>query len=622
MEKNVKSNYFQRESSSKIYMTLLSILGWILVTYCFLQLQPIEDVYILSLMIVCLALALYYPIPVWRGHSSISFPVTYVLYLLYGLSYTLVIFAIIIFCTYALRRHPFRIVWFNPAQLSISFYIAVKGTEWIAPILESTFDSPTWYGIAHFLFLLLIYYGVNNLLVDIVLLLRPQKYTFEVWKHKMVMETIVVAISLIYGISFYILGSQNRGEIDVVAFFFFFSPLIGLSLLSSVIARLKKEKNRLKALFSITAELNNMLPTKDWLNKLKTNFRTFLDVDACILWIKQNGEWVRGYVDGNIQPNIYLSKSELAEFDQVKEPIYYENKKKNSVIAAKSFHSDIQAFVYTPLVIEGETLGMFVVGRSRTKSFMKDDIQSIATLANQLAVAIKTKSLIEKQEQLIIVEERNRIAREIHDGVAQTLAGAIMKLETAERKYRSNKQETFILLQDSIQKMRLILKEVRDSIYALRPNPTSRITLSSAIMQKINSIENDHDLEVSFDIRGEEKELSSLVEKVMYETFQEAMQNSIKHSRATKIHVLLSYQTEHILLKVTDNGVGFSLYQAMIKARNHPHYGILNINEAADKINASLQIDSKEGKGTDVTLTVPRMGLEGEEFNDQSVIGG
>ena len=109
---------------------------------------------------------------------------------------------------------------------------------------------------------------------------------------------------------------------------------------------------------------------------------------------------------------------------------------------------------------------------------------------------------------------------------------------------------------------------------------------------------------------------------MLFDTCSESLQNCIKHTNATNIDILLSFQTEHILLKVKDNGKGFSLFQAMIKAQNQPHFGILQMNDASDKINASLQIDSKEGSGTEITLTVPKMGLEGGFIDDQAHVSG
>ncbi|MBW9234284.1 GAF domain-containing protein, partial [Leptospira santarosai] len=149
--------------------------------------------------------------------------------------------------------------------------------------------------------------------------------------------------------------------------------------------------------------------------------------------------------------------------------------------ALSIFNAEIRTLLYTPLILDDEVVGLFIFGRSRTNSFQEEDIQAAATIANQLAVLIKTKMLIEEQEKTIILEERNRIAREIHDGVAQSLAGAVMKLETAERKFSKMPEDSLRLMHESKEKLRQSLKEVRESIYALRPYPTERIGLKAAL---------------------------------------------------------------------------------------------------------------------------------------------
>ncbi|SEA14942.1 Signal transduction histidine kinase [Thalassobacillus cyri] len=604
----------QKERHAKIYMIFVSVLGWVLIFQSLLNLQLIEDAHILLLLGTFLWLAEFYPIPVWRGNSSLHFPIIYVMYLAFGLAYTVTLFASIVFVIYLIRRYPLRIVFFNPSQLILSFFLAVQLAEFFLPAFQSGFTN----GVIHFVAIVFLYYLFNNLFVDIVLLLRPQVYTFNAWKQKMATEIVGAGISLSYGIIFYLVGTQNRGEIDIFSYFFFFSPLVGLALLSSMIARLKKEKNRLHSLFSISTKLNHMLPSDRWMENLADNLKEFIDSDAAILWIRENGEWKRSFEDGRVQKDVSLPMNTKEKFLCIKESVLYQNTTKEAGIAGKCFASDLHALLYTPLLLEDEMVGMLVVARSRTKSFTKDDVASLSTIANQLAVVIKTRNLFHEQERLLIFEERNRIARDIHDGVAQTLAGALMKLETAEKKFDTKKDETRVLLDESIHKMRHSLKELRDSIYALRPYPTARIGLSSAIMQKIDAVDHDQDLEIKLEIRGEEQELSPFVEKVMFEIFQESLQNSIKHGQSSRVDVLLSYQSEHVLVKVKDDGVGFSLYQAMIKARNRPHFGILNMNEAAEKINASIQIDSKEGEGTEITLLVPKLGVEGEETIDKS----
>lgn len=559
--------------------------------------------------------------PVWKGFTSITFPIVYVLFLLYGLPFTLIIYAVVGLVVNIFHRRPLRIILFNPAQLVLSFFISTQLFFFIFPYIQGKISSSIVLGISQFIIILCLFFIINNLIVDLVLIIRPQHYSLLVWKNKMITELNCAVISLAYGVLLYLIGNSNRGEIDVFSYFFFFSPLVGLALLSSAIMRLKKEKRRLKLLFSMTSELNQILPNKEWVAVLKKNFNEFINVEASTLWVKEGGEWKNSFYDGKVITSDLTSR-EFEVFENIKKPVIYSDRKRDPGIASFCFDKELKAFVYSPLVIEEETVGMFIVARSRTKSFEDDDVQSIATLANQLAVILKTRMLFSEKEKRILLEERNRIARDIHDGVAQTLAGAVMKLETAGKKFTKNPSETIKLVDESVQRLRESLKEVRESIYALRPYPTERDGLVNSISKKINSVKKEHGQEISFELRGQELRLSPMVEKVLFDTCKESIQNSIKHSKATKIDILLSFQSEHILLRIKDNGIGFSLFQAMLKAQRQPHFGILQMNDSADKINASLQIDSKEGSGTEVVITVPKMGLEGGESIDQTYVSG
>lgn len=285
----------QKEKNAKIFMAVISIIGGGLVLFYSFQLHAPKEPIILLLFAVFIAICEYYPIPVWKGNTTINFPIIFTLYLIYGLASTLIIYATAVIIVNLISHRPLRIIFFNTAQLVLSFYIAVKLMKVFEPYIfyDSAFiDEVLKYGL-----LLLFFHILNNLMVDIVLALRPQVYPFHAWKQKTISELNSAIISLVYGFTLFLLGSQNRGEIDFFSFFFFFSPIVGLSLLSAVIFRLRKEKSRLKALFSITSELNTMVPTVDWLDSMKSSFHAFVDVDTSGLWVKKDGKWIRSYAE-------------------------------------------------------------------------------------------------------------------------------------------------------------------------------------------------------------------------------------------------------------------------------------------------------------------------------------
>ncbi len=608
----------RRERHARWFLTLVSLIGWLSVGWMALHIQQPENFGVFVLLVGFLFVTEYYPISVWKGYTSLSFPLIYTIYAVEGLPLAMVIYAIIVLLVNVIRRRPLRIVFFNPSQLVLSFIAAVS----IARLLEPFYSQSENSSLISVMLLTGAYYVINNLLVDLVLIIRPQTYPIQIWRTKFITELISGVISIIYiGVMFYV-SNQNRGVIDVFSYFFFFSPLVGFALLSAIIVRLHTERNRLKALFAISTELNRWLPTKNWVDSIETSLNDFVDVDASVLWVKENGRWRVRFSHGQVVKEECMAPHGIKDFDDISETEVFQDRKKNPGIVPSCFDKALKAFVYAPIILEGKSLGMFVVARSRTHSFRQEDIQSVATLANQLAVVIKTRMLISEQEKRTVLEERNRIAREIHDGVAQSLAGAVLKLETANRKFYQKPAEANDILVDSLSKLRHSLKEIRESIYALRPYETERVGLKQAILKRIDVIKKESQLNLSFEERGKPIVLSPMVEKVMFDIFQESVQNTIKHAKATSVTVLLSYQKEHVLLKMTDDGVGFSLLGAMVKAKKDPHFGILSMNEQAEKIEATLQIDSREGEGTEISLAIPKLGLEGGMEHDQRHASG
>ncbi|MDX5474587.1 MAG: histidine kinase [Bacillaceae bacterium] len=600
------------QTISQFYMMFISSIGWLLTIILLLQIGTIFSPLVLIFLLIFLAICELYPMPVPKGFSTLTFPVLYMIYVVYGIEITAVSYFIVVFGVNLLHRRPIRIIFFNPAQLVISLYLAHLALTFIKPLLQTEYFLLEQ--IVGFILLITCYYLLNNMIVDIVLILRPEKYTFHLWIQKGKGELISFIIAFIYGVLMHILGSQNRGEVDIVSYFFFFSPLVALSLLSSIIVRLRNEKNRLKSLFDFSSELNKAIPSKDG-EKINLLLKEYIMGDDCILLLKHDEEkWNIISMRGSLKKdNLDLRKIEL-----IRELVVFDSSYHSKGPLHEFFSSNVKAEIYAPLLIDEELVGCLIVTKTRTKSFTVEEIRTIATIANQLAIFFKTRFLFSEKEQRILLEERNRIAHDIHDGIAQTLAGAVMKLDASLKKIHTNTSEAIQLIENSSNNLRKSLRDVRDSIYALKPYPTEQLGFLQAVEKKVTELNRDPSLEmkIDFHIRGEKVSLSSMTEKIMFKVFQESLQNCMKHSFATKVNILLSYQADHVVLKISDNGIGFSLYGAIMKAMDEPHYGILQMNEAAEQIGAVLQIESKEKEGTNIILKVPKMGLEGVEKID------
>jgi signal transduction histidine kinase len=596
-----------REIISSRYISMIIGVGitvWLLSYY---DLKAISDLPIFISLIVFLFITEFYPIPFWKGLTSLSFPLVYTIELLYGWGMAVFIFGVIVCVVQVVNQRPLRVVLFNPSQLVISLFAAVHTVDFLLAF-EQVHLSSIWFDEGRMVLITVLYYVFNNLIVDAVLLLRPQPYPFQVWKAKGMSETLVALFSIFYITLMVLLGNQNRGVVDVFSFIFFFSPLIAAALISSFIARLQQERNRLKAQFDISTKFNAHLPSKDWLEKVELPFMEFLGTDAVVLFLNDGDSWKKVYNNGAVHTRVDLSSEFSDRIERHSSIQLFTKKTDENKWAFTFFENTIKSVMIAPMMAENEVTGLLITGRTRTHSFTAVDHQSMATLVNQLAVVWKTKLLISEREKRVLLEERNRIAREIHDGIAQTLAGSVMQLETAQRMFSLKPEKTKQLVANSTEKLRASLKELRESIYALRPYPTERIGLFQAIQSKINSIRKEYQgLQIRFQERGTPKALSTMVEKVIFDIFQESLQNTVKHAKAKKVDILLSYTDDRILFKIKDDGSGFSLYESMLKAKHEPHYGILNMNELAESLGASLHIESAKGKGTEIRLQIPNL---------------
>ncbi|WP_257349259.1 GAF domain-containing sensor histidine kinase [Pseudalkalibacillus decolorationis] len=601
---NISSRVKKEQNSNRI-LTLFSIIGWFLILYSLIQFNPSgNDIWTPLVLVIFLLVTKLFPIPVWRGVSSLSFPLVYTIVILYGIWSGILICSVVSLIVNIFVKRPQRAVWFNPAQLSISLCSAYFLTFWAIRYLDVYLTGNLVFNFSHAALFIVTFYLINNLLNDIILWLRPHPYRWVDWKEKTAQESIIVLVSYCYIGTMFVLGSQNRGVVDVFSYLFFFSPLVALAIISAIISRLKREKNRLKALFSITRELNRKLASADWSDNVELSLQEFIPTDALLLMVKEENEWSSLIKVGGIS-----SKPEQlidhGWFEELEESYHYSFGKQLPSELKRLVHPSICSVVVTPLRIEEEVLGVIVVGKTTNQSYQVSDLQFISTLSNQVAVILKTRMLYSEREKRVLLEERNRIAREIHDGIAQTLAGAIMKLETSNRILGTNKDQSGKLVEDSIMKLRDSLSEVRESIYALRPYPTVKEGFKQAIQSKINEIIHLYQIPIALQVRGNIRTLPSHIEKNSFEILSEALHNAGKHSNASELKVVLKYGSNALILKVKDNGKGFQLYDALVKAKADAHYGILNMNELAEQIDASLRINSVAERGTEILLIVP-----------------
>ncbi len=210
-----------------------------------------------------------------------------------------------------------------------------------------------------------------------------------------------------------------------------------------------------------------------------------------------------------------------------------------------------------------------------------------------------------------VLEERNRIAQEIHDGLTQELGGITMQLEAA-----SEQIETAADLQAArrsascVERARNLtnnaLEELHRSIWALRPALLEQTDLSEALGRLVEQLDSAAGTELSFTVNGTPAELPRELERSALRIAQEAIFNATRHGRSHHVSVYLSYEPVILRLRVRDDGSGFDPGSPAVT--RGPGFGLRGMGERVQKLGGTLSVKSEAGAGTEVTATFPRMG--------------
>lgn len=209
---------------------------------------------------------------------------------------------------------------------------------------------------------------------------------------------------------------------------------------------------------------------------------------------------------------------------------------------------------------------------------------------------------VEAQFQAVL-GERNRIAREIHDTLAQGFVGISLQLEIAKRVLAGSNQAVKEHLESAIALVVESLADARRSIWDLRTEPNEAKEFPSKLVEQINSLRKQSTAEIHVDIHGAYRPIAAEIESELVKIAQEAVLNAIRHAEATHIHVEVTYERLRVRVVITDNGRGFP-EGVSLDSELPGHYGRKGMQERALLIHAELQLQSQKDVGTAITVTV------------------
>jgi two-component system nitrate/nitrite sensor histidine kinase NarX len=262
--------------------------------------------------------------------------------------------------------------------------------------------------------------------------------------------------------------------------------------------------------------------------------------------------------------------------------------------------SSVKALAAAPLLlIDDQVVGAILVGNQRSKGFSQRQLTLLQTVAGQVALVVQNANLMAELEYKTMLQERTRLAREIHDGLAQTIG--FLKLQVAQMSTYFARGEMERVKQ-SIDIVHTTLSEAyqdaRQAIDGLRIS-TDGCGLADWIEQTSQEFEEISGLPVSLDV--DDASLPAEIQAQLVRILQEALSNIRKHAKASHVWILCREVDSDLILEIRDNGVGFMPEDITQAAR----YGLQGMRERADLIGADFQVISKPKAGATVRLRLP-----------------
>lgn len=257
--------------------------------------------------------------------------------------------------------------------------------------------------------------------------------------------------------------------------------------------------------------------------------------------------------------------------------------------------------VTIPLTVQDRLVGALVLGSLGLRSIEKEELSLLAAIGQQVGVAVENARLYEQAQKTAILEERSRLARELHDSVTQSVYSVTLYAEAATRLLRSGETNQAVEYLADLRDSGLeALREMRLLIYELRPLALEKSSLAEALRSRLEAVEARSGIKSTLTVEGQE-DLPYSIKVELYQIGQETLNNILKHARASHVLVTLRFTTGEIILEVVDDGIGFD----PDLAANSGGLGLAGIMERVQRLGADLKIDSEVGAGTKVCVRIP-----------------
>jgi signal transduction histidine kinase len=261
--------------------------------------------------------------------------------------------------------------------------------------------------------------------------------------------------------------------------------------------------------------------------------------------------------------------------------------------------SGVRSWLGVPLIAKGQLIGVLRMDHAEPGHFTQEGARIALAFADQAAVAIENARLYEQAQGMAALEERQRLARDLHDSVSQALYGMTLGARTARALVQQDPTRATEALDYVLSLAEAAFTEMRAVIFDLRPDSVEEEGLVCALNWRADLLRIRHQLEVRTEF-PEEPDLPLATKEGLYLIAREAVNNIVKHAGAQRVTMRLDHRPDATCLEIADDGVGF-----LLSGGFPGHLGLRSMRERAAAIGGSLEIESSPGVGARIRVHIP-----------------
>jgi two-component system, NarL family, sensor kinase len=261
----------------------------------------------------------------------------------------------------------------------------------------------------------------------------------------------------------------------------------------------------------------------------------------------------------------------------------------------------VKTLLLVPLMFGGDFVGVFSISHFQSHIYSPEALQLVIALAQQVVLAIQLTCLAEDAKQVALMEEHNRLAREIHDTLAQTFTAISLQLNNAQYYATQDAAIAWEIVEQVKTLARTGLAEARRSVWALHPDADEYRDLAGSLQRSLTQLTQHTPLQADLVIVGTPQLVPPDIGMNLLRIAQEATTNTLRHAQAQTLQIEITFKVDALELRIQDNGMGFDRQLA----NNDGGFGLLGMQQRCDRLSGQFTIQSQPGQGTCTLIQIP-----------------